>query len=82
MTIRTDMLFETELSPRIVTLANTATSITMQDLHDTVTDWEDELHLGMAFDTFIASAGKELGEGKSKVPPLPAITLVIPCLIV
>jgi len=64
MTIRTDVKFEPELSPRLITLDNTSNSITMQDLHDTSTNWEDELHLGMAFNQLIKSAGKEdLGGG-------------------
>ena len=64
MTIRTDIFFDPELSPRLITVPNSSIDITMQDLHDTVANWEDELHLGMDHDQLISSSGKEdLGGG-------------------
>ena len=52
------------VSPRIITVPAPLTEISVQDLHDTLTDIEDDLHNGMQYDRLIRSAGKEpLGGG-------------------
>jgi len=64
MSIRTDLSVNWEVSPRIITVAAPSTSITIQDLHDTCRDIEDNLPESMEFDKLIDSAGKEpLGGG-------------------
>jgi hypothetical protein len=40
MAVRTDLSVDWEASPRIITIADTSTNITIQDLHDTVTSIE------------------------------------------
>lgn len=59
MTIRTDLSFDMEVSPRIITVASPSTEITLQDLHDTVVDFED-FHEGGQHPRLIQSAGKDI----------------------
>jgi hypothetical protein len=40
MAVRTELSIDWEVSHRIITIADPATSITIQDLHDTVTSTE------------------------------------------
>lgn len=64
MAIRTDLSVNWELSPRIITVAAPSTTITIQDLHDTCRDIEDNLPEAQEFDHLVDSAGKEpLGGG-------------------
>lgn len=63
MAVRDDIKVNWAVSPRIVTVLAPSTEVTIQDLHDTLTDLEDEPR-GMAEDQIISSAGKEaLGGG-------------------
>lgn len=51
-------------SPRIITIPAPLVNISIQDLHDTLTDIEDDLHNGIQYGRLIRSAGKEdLGGG-------------------
>ena len=64
MAIRNDLSVNWEVSPRIITVAAPSTTITIQDLHDTCRDIEDNLPESTPFDHLIDSAGKEpLGGG-------------------
>ncbi|KKN96838.1 hypothetical protein LCGC14_0164820 [marine sediment metagenome] len=47
------------LSPRIITVPVPLVEISVQDLHDTLTNIEDDPHNGMQYDRLIRSAGKE-----------------------
>lgn len=52
------------VSPRIITIPTPLVGFSIQDLHDTLTDIEDDPHNGMQYDRLIRSAGKEsLGGG-------------------
>lgn len=52
------------VSPRIITVPVPLVAISIQDLHDTVTNIEDDPPNGMQYDRLIRSAGKEvLGGG-------------------
>lgn len=51
-------------SPRIITIPAPLVAVSIQDLHDTLADIEDDPHNGMQYDRLIRSAGKEdLGGG-------------------
>ena len=64
MAIRNDLSVNWEVSPRIITVAAPSTTITIQDLHDTCRDIEDNLPENQEFEHLIDSAGKEpLGGG-------------------
>lgn len=64
MAIRSDLTVDWEVSPRIITVAAPSTTITIQDLHDTCRDIEDNLPEALEFAKLIDSAGKEpLGGG-------------------
>jgi len=63
MTARTDVTVDFSLSPRIILVAEPSTEITLQDLHDTLRDIEDEPQ-NMVYAHLINSSGKEdLGGG-------------------
>lgn len=63
MTIRTDIDFNMQLSPRIVTVLAPSTELSIQDLHDTVTGFQDTIE-GGGYPGLIDTAGKEsLGGG-------------------
>jgi len=63
MATRDDLSVRWDLSPRIITVAAPSTEITIQDLHDTLRDLEDE-PANMIYPSIISSAGKEpLGGG-------------------
>lgn len=63
MTVRNDLTFDMEVSPRVITVAIPSTEITIQDLHDTVVAYEDSYEGGQ-YPRLILSAGKEeLGGG-------------------
>lgn len=52
------------VSPRIITIPAPLVAVSIQDLHDTLTNIEDDLHNGMQYNRLIRSAGKEsLGGG-------------------
>lgn len=54
------------LSPRIITVPSPLNVITIQDLHDTLTNIEDDMHNGIQYARLIRSAGKEsLGGGQA-----------------
>jgi len=66
MAVRNDITVDWSVSPRIITVADPSTTITIQDLHDTCRDLEDELPAGLAYPHLVNSAGKEsLGGGAS-----------------
>lgn len=58
MAVRSDVTFLMELSPRLIVVADTSTEITVQDLHDTISDFEDS-YIGAQYPRLILSAGKE-----------------------
>lgn len=63
MTIRTDFSYNMEVSPRIITVAAPSVEVTIQDLHDTISDYQDSPEGGQ-YPHLIESAGKEvLGGG-------------------
>lgn len=63
MATRDDISVRWDLSPRIITVAAPSTEVTIQDLHDTLRDLEDE-PANMIYPSIISSAGKEeLGGG-------------------
>lgn len=63
MSVRNDVTVDFSLSPRIITVLSPSTSITIQDLHDTLRSIEDDVW-NMSFSKLISSAGKEnLGGG-------------------
>lgn len=63
MAVRDDIRVNWALSPRIITILAPSTEITIQDLHDTLTDMEDE-PANLGFDQIISTSGKEpLGGG-------------------
>jgi hypothetical protein len=63
MAHREDFTFNMELSPRIITIKAPSTEATVQEIHDTLTTYEDSLE-GLAYPRLITSSGKEdLGGG-------------------
>lgn len=65
MAFRSDITFEMDQSPRVITVLGPSTELTIQDLHDTCTDFQDSI-VGSEFSDLIATAGKEnLGGGVS-----------------
>ena len=63
MTIRTDLLFDWISSPRVITVLDPSTSITIQDLVDTVRYNEDQI-FNMQYPKLINASGKDdLGAG-------------------
>jgi len=63
MSVRNDITVDWSVSPRIIEVASPSTTITIQDLVDTLRDHEDDL-VNMGYDQIIAAAGKEnLGGG-------------------
>lgn len=65
MASRSDISVSWQLSPRLITVAAPSTEVTIQDLHDTLRDLEDEPHT-LIYPSIISSAGKEsLGGGVS-----------------
>jgi len=63
MAVRTDLTVDWEASPRIITIADPSTEITIQDLHDSLTSIEQSPE-GIDRLKLIDSAGKEnLGGG-------------------
>lgn len=63
MAIRTDIVIDYELSPRVVTVQAPSVSLLLQDLHDTLTGFEDS-NLGGQYSNLVSSAGREdLGGG-------------------
>lgn len=63
MATRDDLSVRWDLSPRIITVAAPSVEITIQDLHDTLRDLEDE-PANMIYPSIVSSAGKEpLGGG-------------------
>jgi len=63
MATRDDLSVRWDLSPRIITVAAPSTEITIQDLHDTLRDLEDEPR-NLIYPAIVSSAGKEpLGGG-------------------
>jgi len=66
MTVRSDITVQWHLSPRIITVADTSDEITIQDLHDTLRDLEDEPDT-MIYPTIISTGGKETLVGSTSV---------------
>jgi hypothetical protein len=63
MATRSDISVLWNLSPRLVIIASPSAEVTIQDLHDTLRDIEDEPH-AMQYPSLISTAGKEpLGGG-------------------
>jgi len=63
MAVRDDIRVNWALSPRIITILAPSTEVTIQDLHDTLTDLEDEPP-ALAYDQIISTSGDEpLGSG-------------------
>lgn len=63
MAIRTDVTVDWNVSPRIITVLAPSVNITLQDLHDTLIDFEDE-PFAMTYLPLIRSEGKaDLGGG-------------------
>jgi len=72
MTIRSDVSVDFTVSPRIITVAAPSTSITMQDLLDTLRSIEDDVW-NMRFPKLVDSAGKT----QLKVGKLTGITVTL-----
>jgi len=66
MAFRSDISIDWTTSPRIITVASPSTELTMQDLHDTLVDLEDEL-INMSRIRIVKSSGKEPLGGTEKV---------------
>ena len=67
MTVRNDFTVDTTISPRVVTVASPETSINIQDIVDTLREWEDEL-INLEQPKILDASGKEdLGGGLSLV---------------
>lgn len=63
MTVRSDIVVDFTVSPRIVTVLSPSTEITIQDLHDTLREIEDDIW-NLKEPRLVDSAGKEaLGGG-------------------
>ena len=59
MTVRTDLSFNMQLSPRLIEVASPSVSITVQDLHDTLVNFEDSLEGGQ-YPNLVKSVGKSI----------------------
>lgn len=66
MTIRTDVLIEWEVSPRVITIAAPSTEVTIQDLVDTCR-YNEQLLQNIDNDHLIDAAGKEFLGGTTYV---------------
>ena len=56
-----DIIVHTSLSPRIIEVLSPTTDVTVQEVVNTVRDWEDD---NLSFEALISAAGKEaLGGG-------------------
>ena len=65
MTVRSDITIDFTLSPRIITVASPSTTVTIQDLHDTLRNEESRIW-NMSFNKVVSSFGKQsLGSGTS-----------------
>jgi hypothetical protein len=65
MAIRNDITFDMASSPRIITVDSPSTSVTIQDLLDTIRDFEDDLQ-NLSYPRLTDASGKEsLGGGIS-----------------
>lgn len=63
MTARDDITVDTTVSPRLIIVADPSVDLTIQDLLDTLREWEQEL-LNMEQVSIIAASGKDdLGGG-------------------
>jgi len=63
MAVRTDVTFDFNSSPRIITVADTSTEISVQDLVDTIRN-EEALPQNLGFDKLLNATGKDdLGDG-------------------
>ncbi len=58
MASRSDITVNWNVSPRIITVAAPSTELTVQDLHDTMVDLEDEL-VNSSYKKIVSSGGKE-----------------------
>ena len=59
MTFRSDISVDWAQSPRIVTVASPSTSVTIQDLHDTLRRLENRFGQGLPYPSIVTTAGKE-----------------------
>ncbi|MFT5483317.1 MAG: hypothetical protein ACI9GW_001974 [Halieaceae bacterium] len=66
MTVRSDFSYNMELSPRIITVALPSTVVNIQDLHDTITSYEDSREGGQ-FPRLIQTGGGEDLDGGTSV---------------
>jgi len=66
MTIRTDVTLDWDSSPRVLTVLSPSTELTIQDLVDTLRDFEDGPK-GMTEDSLVDAAGKEFLGGTTYV---------------
>jgi hypothetical protein len=64
MTFRSDITVDWNQSPRLILIAAPSTTLTIQDLHDTLRVLEERPFEGLAYPPIIETAGKEsLGSG-------------------
>jgi len=64
MTIRTDISVDWSQSPRLITVVAPSTSVSIQDLNDTLRNIEAQQEPGMQFSTLLTATGKQnLGSG-------------------
>ncbi len=66
MSFRSDISVDYTQSPRIITVLAPSTELTMQDLHDTLVDIEDEL-INCSHKGIVSSAGKEVLDDVTRV---------------
>jgi len=66
MTVRSDIVVNWILSPRIVTVLAPSTDVTIQDIYDTLRDLEDEPN-AMIYPSIISAGGKEDLPGGAEV---------------
>ncbi len=66
MAFRSDISIDWIQSPRIITVAAPSTELTMQDLHDTMRELEDDI-VNLSFPKIISSGGKERLDAVTRV---------------
>lgn len=58
MAIRSDVTVDYSVSPRVITVAAPSVEITIQDLHDTLQEIQDDQH-NLTFNNLLTSTGKD-----------------------
>ena len=61
MTIRTDFTYNMEVSPRVITVAAPSAEATLQDIHDTIVEYEDSSEGGQYPILILSAGGEDLG---------------------